>query len=92
MKKILLLLSFFLVAFAFQATAQQKTQTVTERAIQRAAAKTTPQQKLKNLEQRLVKHEKLLNDPSYASEQYKIKATIEMIEKKIVAIKKELNQ
>lgn len=97
MKKILFLLSFFVMAFSFQAIAQKaptskKSQEITQRAIERAAAKTTPQQELKRLEQRLVQYEKLLKDPAYENEQYKIKASKEMAEKKIAVLRKKLNQ
>ena len=96
MKKILFLLSLFVMAFSFQSLAQKapskKSQEITQRAIQRAAAKTTPQQELKKLEQRLVQYEKLLKDPAYKNEQYKIKASQEMAEKKIAVLRKKLNQ
>ena len=77
MKKILFLLSFLVIACSFQAVAQKaQTKNASERAVMRAAAKQTPQQELKNLEHRLAMYKKVLKDPSYASQETKIKATI----------------
>lgn len=96
MKKILFLLSFFVMAFSFQAIAQKtpskKSQEITQRAIQRAAAKTTPQQELKKWEQKLVQYKKFLQDPAYKSEQQKIEASITMAEEKVAVLRKKLNK
>ena len=93
MKKILFLLSFFVMACSFQAIAQKtKSEIASERAVMRAAAKQTPQQELKNLERKLTTYKKLLNDPAYASEQQKIQHNINAVEKKVVVLRKKLNQ